>query len=99
MIDRKSSRLIINFKSVDESGAIIQMVVWQVPHSVPPSLHRIKYRLVYVVNGERVLGFDNERGKGDHRHWGNEESPYHFVSIDRLIEDFLADVARHKEAS
>jgi hypothetical protein len=26
------------------------------------------YRLALVVDGERVIGYDNERGKGDHKH-------------------------------
>ena len=45
-----------------------------------------------VVAGERVVGFDNERGKGDHHHIGNNERPYAFVGTDRLIEDFISDV-------
>ena len=68
------------------------MVVWQVPEPVSPSEHPFKYRLVYVINGERVIGFDNERGKGDHKHVGGRELPYRFVSVDQLIDDFLAEV-------
>jgi hypothetical protein len=43
------------------------------------------------------VSYNNERGKGDHRHIGNLEVLYKFVTVDRLIDDFLADVAR-KEA-
>jgi hypothetical protein len=73
-------------------GALIEMKVWQVPTPVPPTTHGLKYSLVYIVNGERVVGYDNERGKGDHRHLGAVERPYSFVSAARLIEDFRADV-------
>ena len=43
-------------------GGIIEGVVWEVPTPVPPSEHPYKYRLVYIVAGERVMGYDNERG-------------------------------------
>ena len=39
-------------------------------------------------------GYDNEQGKGDHRHLAGVESPYPFVSVEQMIEDFLADVWR-----
>ncbi len=73
-------------------GALIEMKIWQVPTPVPPTTHGLKYSLVYVVLGHRVVGYDNERGKGDHRHLGPIEMPYQFISAARLIEDFRADV-------
>jgi len=73
---------------------IIETVVWQVPQTVPPSKHPFKYRLVYIVNGERIVGYDNERGKGDHKHLRNIELPYVFRGIDQLMVDFLADVQK-----
>lgn len=71
---------------------VIEGVIWEVPEPVPPSDHRIKYRLAYVVAGKRVVGYDNERGKGDHRHLRGREHPYVFVDVPTLIRDFLADV-------
>ena len=61
------------------------------------SLHSFKYRLAYVVGGKCVLRYDNELGKGDHRHAGRKEKPYDFVSVDQRLDDFLADVARWRE--
>lgn len=69
-----------------------EMVVWRVPEPVPPTTHGFKYRLVYIIDGRRVLGFDNERGKGDHRHLDGAECPYTFVDVDRLLADFAAAV-------
>jgi len=43
-------------------------VVRELGEPVPPCTHCYKYRLVYIVDGVKVLGYDNERGKGDHRH-------------------------------
>ncbi len=70
------------------------MVVWRVPLPVPPSQHGFKYRLVFVRHGRRVVGYDNERGKGDHRHIGEQESGYRFIDIDTLVSDFLRDVEK-----
>jgi hypothetical protein len=50
------------------------------------------------VEGECVLRYDNDAGKGDHRHLGTREMPYVFVSVDQLLDDFLADVAAWKGA-
>ena len=67
-------------------------MIWRVPQPVSPSEHPYKYRLVYVVDGERVVGYDNERGKGDHKHLGLREEPYRFVSPRQLMDDFMRDV-------
>lgn len=69
-----------------------EIVIWDVPVPVPPSRHRFKYRLVYIEHGVRVIGFDNERGKGDHRHDNGIESPYGFKGVDQLLDDFVAAV-------
>ena len=84
--------LITRFKDVTPEGGVIELVVWRVPEPVPPSGHEFKYRAAYSVNGVRVVGFDNERGKGDHCHIKGKERPYVFTSIEQLIEDFIAAV-------
>lgn len=92
-----SAQLITRFKNVTSDGAILELVVWKVPTPVPPTHHGYKYSAVYVVNGVRVIGFDNERGKGDHCHIDNQEVPYTFTSVQQLIEDFIAAVAARRE--
>jgi len=77
-----------------QEGGFIEQVIWRVPQPVPPCVHSYKYRLVYILNGMRVVGYDNERGKGDHLHFGGREYAYTFVSAEQLIDDFLNDVAR-----
>lgn len=76
-------------------GGVVEMVVWRLPQPVPPSQHAIKYRLVYLRDGERAVGYDNERGKGDHKHIDGQEFPYTFVDVQTLMDDFLADVEAH----
>ncbi len=73
-------------------AGFVQIIIWRVPQPVPPSEHGFKYRLVYVVDGARVVGYDNERGKGDHKHLGEEEMPYAFVDVPILLRDFWNDV-------
>ena len=90
--------LVLRFRDVMADGGLIEMVVWRLAQEVPPSRHCFKYRLVYVVDGERIIGFDNERGKGDHKHVGARELPYPFVGVDRLIDDFQSEVERWKSA-
>lgn len=74
--------------------AFVEAVVWQVPQAVPPSTHRFKYRLAYVVGGRCVVRYDNERGKEDHRHTEGTEEDYEFSTPDQLMADFEADIAR-----
>ena len=79
-------------KNVNPDGSILEIVIWKVPKLVPPTEHGYKYRAVYVVDGVLVIGFDNERGKGDHCHIDGKELPYAFTSFDQLLEDFIAAV-------
>lgn len=74
------------------AGGIVEIVVWRVPEPVTPSEHSYKYRLVFVRGGKRVVGYDNERGKGDHRHLGKTEMLYRFVDESQLLADFWQDV-------
>jgi len=74
--------------------AFAELVLWQLPKAVAGSVHRFKYRLAYVVNGECVLRYDNELGKGDHRHFAGRQSSYVFTTPERLIADFERDIAR-----
>ncbi|WP_428374697.1 toxin-antitoxin system TumE family protein [Lichenicoccus sp.] len=82
------ARLIQSDKTRFENGAIREVRIWLVPEPVPPATHHFKYSLVYVVEGVRVIGFDNERGKGDHCHLHGLQSPYDFQGIARLLADF-----------
>ncbi len=75
-----------------DDGAIGEMVLWRVPSSVPPSTHGLKYSLFYGRHGVREVGYDNERGKGDHRHFQGVETAYAFSTVEQLVADFWSDV-------
>jgi hypothetical protein len=84
--------LLINERHVLDVGTIVEIVVWRLPKSVRGSEHRFKYRLALVVGGVCVLRFDNETGKGDHKHVANTEEPYKFNGPEALLEDFWNEV-------
>ena len=92
---KKSATLLYREKR-SYAGGVIEIIVWQVPAPVPPSGHLFKYRLAFVYDGKRVVGYDNERGKGDHKHLGEIEMLYQFVDEAQLLADFWKDV---KEAT
>ena len=75
-----------------DDGGIVEMVIWRVPAAVPPSKHGLKYSLFYGRPGIREVGYDNERRKGDHRHYKGDESPYRFITVEQLMVDFWDDV-------
>jgi hypothetical protein len=85
--------LVLRSKTATHQG-VVEMVIWAVKRPVPPSSHGFKYRLVFVRYGERLVGYDNERGKGDHKLLGSRQMAYKFVDIDTLINDFLRDVEK-----
>jgi hypothetical protein len=74
--------------------AFADLVLWRVPEPMAGSAHEFKYRLAYVVDGVGVVRYDNETGKGDHRHYGGRESTYPFETPERLLADFEYDIAR-----
>lgn len=90
------SELITGFKDIAADGSILEVRIWLVPVPVPPTDHGYKYSAVYIVDGVRVVGFDNERGKGDHCHLDGVEMPYTFTGVEQLVEDFIAAVAARR---
>jgi hypothetical protein len=70
------------------------VVVWEVSESLEGSEHQYRYRLALVVKGECVMRYDNEVGKGDHKHIGETEIDYNFTDIDKLLADFWNDVGK-----
>ena len=77
-----------------DDGAIVEMKLWRVPVPVHRSGHTLKYSLFYGRPGLREIGYDNERGKGDHRHFKGTVSPYEFGTVEQLMADFWSDVRR-----
>jgi len=92
MANMPPAELVTRFKNLTADGGVIELVVWRLPTPVPPTTHGFKYRAVYVLDGVRIVGFDNERGKGDHCHLDGREFPYRFESVEKLVDDFISAV-------
>lgn len=71
-----------------------ELVLWRLRQPLAGSRHPYKYRLAYVVDETCVLRYDNEAGKGDHRHWETEEDRYHFSTPEKLLADFQDGIER-----
>jgi Family of unknown function (DUF6516) len=84
-------------KQVFPDGSIVEIVIWMVSEQVPGSTHHFKYRLYFGRNGERIVGFDNERGKGAHCHLDGKESPYRFTTSDALLNDFRVEFLKRRQ--
>lgn len=89
--------LLLRKRLILAPDAFIEIVVWRVPEPVRNSTHDFKYRLALVAEGRCVMRYDNEAGKGDHKHLGNLELPYRFVGLEKLQADFWADVEDWQE--
>jgi len=96
IIAHMKAESILHKKDKLPDGGIVEFAIWKVPTPIPPTTHGYKYRLVYIRNGVRVVGFDNERGKGDHMHLDGQELPYVFTDVAQLIEDFMSEVKKRK---
>jgi hypothetical protein len=86
--------LIARTRIVDSTRSFAELVLWRVPAPLAGSAHEFKYRLAYVVDSICVVRYDNEVGKGDHRHFGLAENAYPFSTPERLMVDFQKDIAR-----
>jgi Family of unknown function (DUF6516) len=94
-----SAALIYRDKGYYPDGGIVEMTIWRLPSANPERPHGLKYSLFYGRDGERIVGYDNERGKGDHRHIEGREVRYSFSTIEQMTADFIADVRRARGES
>jgi hypothetical protein len=84
--------LLAHAKEIRDDGSIVEIVIWELSEPLAPSTHRYKYRLYFGAQGVSRIRYDNERGKGDHRHIGEREESYVFTTVEQLLEDFRRDV-------
>ncbi len=86
--------LLIRERIPFREDSFAELVLWHLPAPLPASSHSFKYRLAFVRSGVCLVRFDNESGKGDHRHVKGKESRYAFVTPEKLIQDFLRESRR-----
>ena len=88
------ARSLLNERIIINEDTFVEMVVWEVTSPLSGSDHLYKYRLALVVNQECVMRYDNEPGKGDHKHIGDNELEYKFTTTEKMLEDFWQDVEK-----
>ena len=92
------SEEVLVHKQAEENGDIIEIRIFRVPIS-EKNKDGVSYSLVYVRNGERLMGFDNfegheKEGKRHHKHIREETSAYEFIDIWQLINEFNKEVEK-----
>ncbi|MFT4195139.1 DUF6516 family protein [Ottowia sp.] len=93
------ARPLLKSREALDDRSFVERVVWLLPAPLAGSTHALKYRLAYVADGVCAVRYDNEAGKGDHRHIGDQEWPYAFTTPEQLLADFWQDVQRWRGAS
>lgn len=94
IIDNMRATLLLRQRLPFAENSFAELVLWQLASPLPGSMHSFKYRLALVQQEVCVLRYDNESGKGDHRHLRGKESKYLFISPEQLIQDCLRDARR-----
>jgi hypothetical protein len=87
--------LLLHEKLIFSDGAIAELIIWKLPRATPDRRHGLKYRLYFGRHGKCLVRYDNESGKGDHRHVLGREEAYRFISAARLRRGFEADIRAH----
>ncbi|WP_217646291.1 toxin-antitoxin system TumE family protein [Azotobacter beijerinckii] len=84
--------MILKRRDVLDEHRFTEAVIWELTQPLPGSAHRYKYRLAYVVDGVCMVRYDNESGKGDHKHLGADEQAVAFTGIADLLRAFRRDI-------
>ena len=87
-----NAELLLRERHQIRADAFVELRIWRVPGPVRGSTHDYKYALAYVVAGQCVIRYDNEAGKGDHKHFGDVEMPYAFTTPAKLLAEFWFEV-------
>ena len=64
-----------------QGDLICEMAIWALPATTPDQPHGLKCRLFWGRTGTRVVRYDNEAGKSDHRHYEERDEPYGLLSV------------------
>ena len=89
------AELIYQEKYIYADGPVREMVLWQLPEKTSDRPHGLKYRLYYgLKDGTCLVRYDNESGKGDHKHILGREQPFQFHDVETLVADFLEEIEK-----
>lgn len=85
--------LVLHEKIRTADGIIVEFKVWRVndPVHYPEGF---RYSFFAVRDGVVLVGYDNHRPKGHHRHLAGTEEAYEFAGLEQLRADFASDLER-----
>lgn len=92
MFSNMKAKLLIRQRIELSDVAFAEIAIWRVPSPVRGSAHGYKYRMALVVEGVCRVRYDNEAGKGDHKHVGDRQMVFPFEGLETLQEAFWRDV-------
>ena len=92
IMSNMKAKLLLHERRLLSEDAFVELIVWRLPTPKPGSRHHYKYRLAFITGNRCVLRYDNETGKGDHKHLAGKELPYHFTTAEALLNDFWNEV-------
>ena len=84
--------LLLRERQVLTETSFVELIAWRVPQPLPGSTHDFKYSLALIADGICMLRYDNETGKGHHKHVNSGEVRYRFTDLRKLQMDFWTDV-------
>lgn len=82
---------VLNIRQDFGEKVFTEIVIWRLPQPVRGSDHYFKYRLALIVDDVCVVRYDNEAGKGDHRHVDGQQFEYTFAGTGALRRDFFLE--------
>ena len=91
------AKSLLKERRILSENSFLDLVIWELPEPVPGSEHNYKYRLAFIVDNDCVLRYDNESGKGDHKHIMETEVSCTFSGLPQLVDDFLNDVEQWRQ--
>lgn len=56
------AELLFHRKNIEANGGIVEMTIWKIPH-LKDKPHGLKYSLVSIHEGKRIVGYDNAEGR------------------------------------
>ena len=93
-LSNMKAKELVRSRIVYSASVFAELILWELPRAQSGTTHHFKYRLAFVVNGKCLIRYDNEAGKGDHRHVGGKEHRYEFTTPKQLVADFERDIER-----
>ncbi len=76
-----SAELLLRERIALTETVFVEVGIWRVPQPVRGRAPDFKYGLALVSGGVCILRYDNEAGKGDHKHIDGQEVAFRFVDL------------------